>query len=218
MIGIPIGLFLSLMLALALNRGIFGQTAFRTIYYVPVISSLAAVAIVWQFAYNGDYGLINQFLAIFGIEGPDWLQNPHTVKPALIIMAVWKGLGYSTLLYLAAIQSVPTTMIEAAKLDGASAAQRVWNIVVPMVRPVTFFLVVTNIIGGAQLFTEVNIMTPQGGPEFSSATVVWYIFRQAFRYQEMGYATAMAVVLGILIFIVTLIQFRLNKRNDFSIE
>ncbi|KJL42991.1 multiple sugar transport system permease protein [Microbacterium terrae] len=218
MIGIPIGLALSLLLALALNRGIFGQTAFRTIYYVPVISSLAAVAIVWQFAYNGDYGLINQFLAIFGIQGPDWLQNTATVKPAIIIMAVWKGLGYSTLLYLAAIQSVPASLIEAAKLDGANATQRVWTIVVPMVRPVTFFLVVTNIIGGAQLFTEVNIMTPNGGPEFSSATVVWYVFRQAFRYQEMGYATAMAVVLGILIFVVTLIQFRLNKRNDFSIE
>lgn len=218
MIGIPIGLALSLALALALNRGIFGQTAFRTIYYVPVVSSLAAVAIVWQFAYNGDYGMINQVLAWFGIEGPDWLQNTATVKPAIIIMAIWKGLGYSTLLYLAAIQSVPRSMLEAATIDGANAAQRVWSIVVPMVRPVTFFLVVTNIIGGAQLFTEVNIMTPNGGPEFSSATVVWYIFRQAFRYQEMGYATAMAVVLGVIIFVVTLIQFRLNRRNDFSVE
>ncbi|MEU1972577.1 sugar ABC transporter permease [Microbacterium sp. NPDC019599] len=218
MIGIPIGLALSLLLALALNRGIFGQTAFRTIYYVPVVSSLAAVAIVWQFAYNGDYGMINQVLAWFGIQGPDWLQNTATVKPAIIIMAIWKGLGYSTLLYLAAIQSVPRSMLEAATIDGANAAQRVWSIVVPMVRPVTFFLVVTNIIGGAQLFTEVNIMTPNGGPEFSSATVVWYIFRQAFRYQEMGYATAMAVVLGIIIFVVTLIQFRLNRRNEFSVE
>ena len=218
MIGIPIGLALSLLLALALNRGIFGQTAFRTIYYVPVISSLAAVAIVWQFAYNGDYGLINQVLAWFGIQGPDWLQNTATVKPAIMIMAIWKGLGYSTLLYLAAIQSVPRSLIEAAKIDGANSFQRVWSIVVPMVRPVTFFLVVTSIIGGAQLFTEVNIMTPQGGPEFSSATVVWYIFRQAFRYQEMGYATAMAVVLGIIIFVVTLIQFRLNRRNEFSVE
>src|SRR6218665_2743622 len=126
MIGIPIGLALSLLLAITLNRRIPGRTAFRTIYYVPVISSLAAVAIVWQFAYNGDYGLINQFLAIFGIQGPDWLQNTATVKPAIIIMAVWKGLGYSTLLYLAAIQSVPASLIEAAKLDGANATQRVW--------------------------------------------------------------------------------------------
>ena len=132
-------------------------------------------------------------------------------------MAIWKGLGYSMLLYLAAIQSVPKSLMEAAQLDGAGPVARL-RFIIPMVRPVTFFFVVTNIIGGAQLFTEVNIMTPGGGPEFSSATVVWYIFRQAFRYQEMGYATAMAIVLGIIIFIVTLIQFRMNRRNEFSIE
>ncbi|WP_265522793.1 carbohydrate ABC transporter permease [Oerskovia flava] len=218
MIGIPIGLVLSLLLALALNRRIVGRTAFRTIYYVPVISSLAAIAIVWQFAYNGDFGLVNQVLAWFGIDGPDWLQNTATVKPALIILAVWKGLGFSMLLYLAAVQSVPQSLYEAASLDGANAFQKFRTITVPMVRPVTFFLVITNIIAGAQIFTEINIMTPTGGPEFSSASVVWYIVRKAFQYQQMGYATAMAIVLGLLVMIVTVIQFRLNRRNSFSID
>ncbi|MBT0994210.1 sugar ABC transporter permease [Cellulomonas sp. DKR-3] len=218
MIGIPIGLVLSLLLAIALNRRIPGRTAFRTIYYVPVISSLAAIAIVWQFAYNGDFGLINQVLGWFGINGPDWLQNTATVKPAIILMAIWKGLGYSMLLYLAAIQSVPASLYEAASLDGANAYQKFRSITLPMVRPVTFFLVVTNIIAGAQIFTEINIMTPTGGPEFSSASVVWYIVRKAFKYQQMGYATAMAIVLGILVLVITLIQFRLNRRNSFSIE
>ncbi|MEZ0448132.1 carbohydrate ABC transporter permease [Cellulomonas sp. ICMP 17802] len=218
MIGIPIGLALSLLLALALNRRIPGRTAFRTIYYVPVISSLAAIAIVWQFAYNGDFGLINQVLAWFGIDGPDWLQNTATVKPAIIIMAIWKGLGYSMLLYLAAIQGVPASLHEAAALDGANAFQRFRNITLPMVRPVTFFLVVTNIIAGSQIFTEINIMTPAGGPEFSSASVVWYIVRKAFKYQQMGYATAMSIVLGLLVFVITFIQFRLNRRNSFSID
>jgi len=218
MIGIPIGLALSLVLALALNRRIPGRTAFRAIYYVPVISSLAAIAIVWQFAYNGDFGLINQVLAWFGIDGPDWLQNTATVKPAIIIMAIWKGLGYSMLLYLAAIQGVPASLYEAAALDGANAWQRFRAITLPMVRPVTFFLVVTSIIAGSQIFTEINIMTPAGGPEFSSASVVWYIFRKAFKYQQMGYATTMAVVLGLLVFAITLIQFRINRRNDFSID
>ncbi|GCE78298.1 carbohydrate ABC transporter permease [Cellulomonas biazotea] len=218
MIGIPIGLFLSLLLALALNRKIPGRTAFRTIYYVPVISSLAAIAIVWQFAYNGDFGLVNQVLAWFGIEGPDWLQNTATVKPAIIIMAIWKGLGYSTLLYLAAIQSVPASLLEAAALDGANAFQRFRSIILPMVRPVTFFLVVTNVIAGSQIFTEINIMTPTGGPEFSSASVVWYIVRKAFKYQQMGYATAMSIVLGILVLVITVIQFRLNRRNSFAID
>ena len=218
MIGIPIGLALSLLLALALNRKIRGRTAFRTIYYVPVISSLAAIAIVWQFAYNGDFGLINQVLAWFGIEGPDWLQNTATVKPAIIIMAIWKGLGYSMLLYLAAIQGVPASLHEAAALDGANSFQRLRNITLPMVRPVTFFLVVTNIIAGSQIFTEINIMTPAGGPEFSSASIVWYIVRKAFKYQQMGYATAMSIVLGVLVFVITFIQFRLNRRNSFSID
>ena len=175
MLGIPIGLILSFMLASALSRGIKGTTIFRTIYYIPVISSLAAISILWQWAYNGDFGLVNQVLAIFGISGPNWLQNPATVKPAIIIMSVWKGLGYSMLLYLAAIQSVPKTFYEAAELDGASSFQKFRNITWPMVRPVTFFLVVTNIIGGSQIFTEINIMTPTGGPQYSSATVVWYI-------------------------------------------
>ncbi|MDW4572077.1 sugar ABC transporter permease [Microbacterium sp. M3] len=218
MIGIPIGLVLSLLLALALNRKMRGTTFFRTVYYVPVISSLAAVAILWQWAYNGDFGLVNQVLALFGIEGPNWLQNPETVKPAIIIMSVWKGLGYSMLLYLAALQSVPRHLYEAAALDGAGAWGQFRHITVPLLSPVTFFLVVTSIIGGAQIFIEINIMTPTGGPEFSSASIVWYIWQKAFNYLQMGYATAMSVVLGLLVFVVTAIQFRLNRRFQFSID
>jgi multiple sugar transport system permease protein len=135
-----------------------------------------------------------------------------------MIMTIWKGLGYSMLLYLAAIQSVPASLYEAAALDGANAFQKFRAITIPMVKPVTFFLVVTSIIGGAQVFIEVNIMTPEGGPEFSSATIVWYIWRQAFNYSDMGYASAMAITLGLLVFIVTAIQFRMNARNNFSVE
>lgn len=218
MIGIPIGLIISLLLALALNRRMRGTTFFRTVYYVPVISSLAAVAILWQWAYNGDFGLINQVLDMVGIEGPNWLQDASTAKPAIIIMAVWKGIGFSMLLYLAALQSVPRHLYEAAAIDGANAVQQFWHITVPMLRPVTFFLVVTSIIGGAQIFIEINIMTPTGGPEFSTASIVWYIWQKAFNYLQMGYATAMSVVLGLLVFLVTAIQFRVNRRSQFSIE
>ena len=164
MIGIPIGLVLALVLALAMNRRMPGRAFFRSIYYVPVVSSLAAVAILWQWAYNGDFGLVNQVLDLVGIDGPNWLQDTSTVKPALIIMAVWKGLGYSTILYLAAVQAVPRNLYEAAALDGANAWRRFRTITLPMVRPVTFFLVVTNIIAGSMIFTEINIMTPTGGP------------------------------------------------------
>ncbi|MEW4368555.1 sugar ABC transporter permease [Paenibacillus sp. JQZ6Y-1] len=218
MIGIPIGLLLSLLLALGLNRKIPGTTAFRVIYYVPVISSLAAISILWQWAYNGDYGLVNQFLDLFGIKGPNWLANTSTVKPAIILMTIWKGLGYSMLLYLAALQSVSRSYYEAAELDGASGFSMFRHITWPMVRPVTFFLVVTNIIGGSQIFTEINIMTPTGGPEYSSATVVFYIWQKAFENLQMGYASAMAVVLGLFIFIVTLVQFKMNESSSFDVD
>ncbi len=218
MIGIPIGLIISLLLALALNRKMRGTTFFRTVYYVPVISSLAAVAILWQWAYNGDFGLVNQVLAFFGIDGPNWLQNAETAKPAIIIMAIWKGLGFSMLLYLAALQSVPRHLYEAAAIDGAGAVSQFRHITIPMLRPVTFFLVVTSIIGGAQIFIEINIMTPTGGPEFSTASIVWYIWQKAFNYLQMGYATAMSVVLGLLVFVITAIQFQVNRRSQFSIE
>lgn len=218
MLGIPVGLILSFLLASALNRKIVGKTFFRVIYYIPVVSSLAAISILWQWAYNGDFGLVNQALALIGVEGPNWLQNVNTIKPAIIIMTVWKGLGYSMLLYLAAIQSVPKTFYEAAELDGANALHRFKYITWPMVRPITFFLIVTNIIGGSQMFTEINIMTPTGGPQYSSATVVWYLWRQAFNNWKMGYASAISVVLGVLIFVITALQFHLNKRSDYKLD
>ena len=214
MIGIPIGIVLALLLALGLNRKIPGTTTFRVIYYIPVISSLAAISILWNWAYNGDYGLVNQFLDLFGIDGPNWLMNKHSIKPAIILMTVWKGLGYTMLLYLAALQSVPKTYYEAAELDGASGFKAFRHITWPMVKPVTFFIVVTNIIGGSQIFTEINIMTPKGGTEFSSASVVFYIWDKAFGNLQMGYASAMAVVLGLFIFVVTLIQFRMNEKSS----
>jgi len=218
MLGIPVGIILSLLLALGLNRGLMGTSTFRVIYYIPVISSIAAIAILWQWAFNGDYGLINQFLGFFGIEGPNWLSNKDTVKPAIIIMSVWKGLGFTMLLYLAAIQSVPKTYYEAAKLDGANALQIFRYITLPMVKPVTFFIVVTSIIGGAQVFTEINIMTPTGGPEYSSATVVFYIWEKAFGNFQLGYASAMAMVLGLFIFVITLIQFKINEKSSYDMD
>lgn len=218
MIGIPIGLFLALLLALGLNRRIPGTTAFRVIYYVPVISSLAAISILWNWAYNGDYGLVNQFLDLLGIKGPNWLANKYTVKPAIIIMTVWKGLGYTMLLYLAALQSIPRTYYEAAELDGATGFKSFRHITWPMVKPVTFFIVVTSIIGGSQIFTEINIMTSTGGTEYSSASVVFYIWQKAFGNLQMGYASAMAVVLGLFIFVITLIQFKMNEKSSYEAD
>lgn len=214
MLGIPIGLFLAMLIALGLNRRIPGTTVFRVVYYIPVISSLAAVCILWQLAYNGDFGLLNQALELVGIDGPNWLNNVSTVKPAIILLLIWKGLGYTMLLYLAGLQSVPRDYYEAADIDGANAFRKFWSITWPMVKPVTFFIVVTGIIGGSQLFPEVAIMTSTGGPEYSSATVVFYVWQKAFGNLQMGYASAMTVVLGLFIFIVTLAQFKLDRSSE----
>ncbi|MGL4665145.1 MAG: carbohydrate ABC transporter permease, partial [Clostridium butyricum] len=158
MIGIPIGLVIALGLALAMNRRVYGAKTFRVIYYIPVISSIAAVSILWRWVYNGDYGLLNQILSVIGIQGPNWLNNEMTVKPAIVAMTVWKGLGMTILLYLAGIQSIPKSLNEAAQIDGANAFQAFKHITIPMLKPVTFYLIITGIIGGSQMFIEPSIM------------------------------------------------------------
>ena len=207
MIGIPIGLALSLLLALALNRKIPGRTAFRTIYYVPVISSLAAIAIVWQFAYNGDFGLINQVLAWFGIEGPDWLQDRWLALGALTLLTVWKNLGFNAILYLTALQALPQGIFEAASLDGANGAQRVRHLTVPLLAPMTFFVVVQALITTFQSFDLVYVLTG-GGPRGGTEVLGLLMYREAFRLGDFGYGTAIAFVTLFLVLGVSLVQWR----------
>ena len=216
MIGIPIRLVIALMLALAMNRKLFGAKAFRVIYYIPVISSIAAIAILWRWVYNGDYGLLNQVLSIFGIKGPNWLYNEATVKPAIIAMAVWQDLGMSMLLYLAGIQSIPKDYNEAAQIDGANTFQIFKNITIPMLKPVTFYMIITGIIGGSQMFIQQNLMTDNGGTNYSAATIVYYLWDKAFKNYQMGYACAVGWVLAIIIFIVTYFQFKSSNNELFE--
>ncbi len=215
MIGIPIGLILALLLALAMNRDMFGAKAYRVIYYIPVVSSVTAIAILWRWVYNGDYGLLNQILYdLFKIKGPNWLANESTVKISIVMMMVWKGLGYTILLYLAAIQAIPKSYYEAAQLDGANAFQILKNITVPLLKPITFFIVITGIIGGSQVYVEPSIMVDNGGPSYSAATIVYYLWQKAFKESRMGYACAVAWILAMFIFVVTFVQFRHNMKTD----
>lgn len=208
MIGIPIGLMIALALAMAMNRGVPGTKTFRVLYYIPVISSIAAISILWRWVYNGDYGLLNQILSVFGIDGPNWLNNEATVKPAIVAMMVWKGLGTSILLYLAGMQAIPKSLKEAAQIDGANGFQTFRHITLPMLKPVTFYLIITGIIGGSQVFIEPSIMVDNGGVNYSAATVVYYLWQKAFKNYQMGYACAVGWILAIFIFIVTFIQFK----------
>lgn len=213
MIGIPIGMLLSLVLAILMNRPLKGISVMRTIYYLPVISPIIAVSLLWQWILNQDYGLLNNFLwDWFGIKGPNWLGHPDWVKPSLILIGLWGGIGGNMVLYLAGLQSIASSYYEAAEIDGAGAWHKFTKITVPLLTPIHFFVLVMGIIGAFQSFSQIYVLAVDGGPEYSGATIVFYIFEHAFKYFNMGYASAAAWLLGILIFIVTLIQFKLSRR------
>ncbi len=213
MIGIPIGMILGLLIATAMNRKIPGVKVLRTMYYVPVISSLVAVAILWAWVFNYDMGLLNIIIkAVTGKHGPNWLGDENWVKAAMVIFMVWKGLGSSIILYLSGLQNIPRDYYEAATIDGATGWQAFKNITIPLVSPVTFYLLITGIIGGFQVFVEVSVMVTNGGTNYSAATVVYYLWDKAFKHQQMGYGSAMAFILAIIIFIVTAINFKGQDR------
>lgn len=209
MIGIPVGMILALIIAVGMNRKIRGIKILRTLYYVPVVSSLVAVAILWMWVFNYDYGLLNSIVKLItGGHGPNWLGDEFWVKVSMIIFMVWKGLGTSIILYLSGLQSIPRDYYEAAKIDGASGLSLFRHITIPLVSPVTFYLLITGLIGGFQVFVEVLVMVPTGGLNYSAATVVFYLYDKAFSNRQMGYASAMAFLLAIIIFIVTAINFK----------
>lgn len=209
MLGIPIGMALAMVIAVGMNRKMRGIKILRTLYYVPVVSSLVAVAILWMWVFNYDYGLLNSIIkAVSGVHGPNWLGDQFWVKVSMIIFMVWKGLGGSIVLYLSGLQSIPRDYYEAAKIDGASGWRLFRHITFPLVSPVTFYLLITGLIGGFQVFVEVLVMVPNGGLNYSAATVVFYMYDKSFGNNQMGYGSAMAFILAILIFIVTAINFK----------
>jgi len=213
MIGIPIGMAISLLLAILMNRSIKGIAFLRTMYYLPVISPIIAVSLLWQWILNQDYGLLNHLLwNWFGIKGPNWLGDADWVKPSLILIGLWGGVGGNMVLYLAGLQSVSSTYYEAAEIDGANGWQKFIRITLPLLSPIHFFVVVMGIIGAFQSFSQIYVLAVDGGPEYSGATIVYYIFQHASKYFNMGFASAAAWLLGILIFIVTLIQFKFADR------
>jgi len=212
MVGVPLNLASGLAVALLLNTKVRGQAIYRTLFYIPVVTPLVVSAIIWKWVYQGDYGLLNYYLLKFGIIEHKivWLANPDLALPALIIMGIWGGTGGTMVIYLAGLQSIPQEMYDAAMVDGASAFQRLRYITIPLLRPTTFFLLVTSVIGTFQIFTEVYIMT-NGGPLNRTTTIGYYLYVSAFRELDMGYATAMAFVLFAMIFGFTLLQWKFTR-------
>jgi len=214
---VPLSIVSALLLALALNQKIRGINIYRTIYFIPVVSSLIAVALMWRWMYNPTSGILNYMLdRLFTalhlpITPPDWLQSRVWAMPAIIFMSVWKGLGYNMVLFLAGLQGIPAHLYEAAEIDGATAGRKFWHITLPLLTPTTFFIVIISIIGSFQIFEQAYIMT-QGGPARSTVTTVYYIYENGFQWYQMGYASAVAWVLFALILLVTVVQWRYQDR------
>jgi multiple sugar transport system permease protein len=203
---IPLGLALGLFLALLLNAKVPAISVWRTVYYTPAVVSGVAVAILWVYLFNPQYGVINWLLSLVGINGPGWLSSPQWALPALIIMSLW-GVGGGMIIYLAGLQGIPTTLYEAAEVDGANAVQKFFNITLPMITPVLFYNLIIGIIGTFQIFTSVYVMTA-GGPVESTLFYNLNLYNNAFRYQAMGYASALAWALFVIVLVLTLLIFK----------
>jgi multiple sugar transport system permease protein len=214
---VPLGVLCALALALALNQKIRGITFYRTIYFIPVVSSMIAVALMWRWMYNPTSGILNYILnSVFDFfhlpfSAPEWLQSTRWAMPAIILMSVWKGLGYNMVLFLAGLQGIPTHLYEAAEIDGASSFKKFLHITLPLLTPTTFFIVIIAIIGSFQVFEQAYIMT-QGGPARATVTTVYHIYENGFQWYKMGYASAIAWVLFALILVVTLVQWKYQDR------
>jgi multiple sugar transport system permease protein len=209
---VPLEMVLGLVCALGLNRNIPGQTALRVIYFLPVVTSTVAAALVWAWLFNSNFGLINDALSLFGVTDlPKWLASSRWAMPAVITVFVWQNLGYAMVLFLAGLQNIRPDVYEAAALDGATGWPRFWHITLPLLSPMTFFILIISIISSFQVFDLVYVMT-KAGPSNATNTLVYFIYQNGFAFYQMGYASAAAMVLFLIVLVLTLIQYRLQDR------
>ncbi|PWD50671.1 ABC transporter permease [Serinibacter arcticus] len=211
---IPLTLAISLGLALLLNRKMRGMAFFRTVAFFPYITSIVAIAVVWNMLFSPDSGVINQMLTAIGIsDPPGWTTSPDWSMPAVIIVGTWRDMGYYMLLFLAGLQAVPSELYEAARVDGANAVQRFWNVTIPCIRPTTFLVTVMLTIASFKIFDLILVMT-DGGPGTSTLVLSQYIYRKGFEENDFGYASAVAMVLFVICLGITVLQFMVNKRRN----
>lgn len=209
---LPLVVVLSLGMALALNAPLRGIAFIRTAFFLPVVSSWVAVALLWSWLFNPKFGLINYALSLIGIAGPGWLFDPKWAMPAIILTSVWKDLGFVMVLFLAGLQTIPKDYYEAAALDGASNVRQFTTITLPLLAPTTFFVTIISLINSFQVFDQVWVMT-EGGPAGATTVLVEQVVKNAFSYGKMGYASAMSWVLFAIVFVVTLVQFRWQRKG-----
>jgi multiple sugar transport system permease protein len=207
---VPLGLTAAFLIAILMNQGIHGIRVFRTVYYMPAILSGVPVALVWMWVFNPDFGVLNSALRTIGIKGPAWLFSRVWVIPAFVLMSLW-SVGAAMVIFLAGLQGIPQHLYEAAEIDGANTIEKFWNVTVPMMSPVILFNLVLGVIASFQIFTPAYIMT-KGGPANASLFYGLYLYNNAFHWLKMGYASALAWLMFIIILILTLTIFRITGR------
>lgn len=209
---IPVYLFIALIVATIVNGSIYFNKSVRTILYLPHITNVVIVSLLWSYLLRPNEGIINNVLIAIGVTNPPmWFGSTFWVKPALVLIMLWSGLGYNTILYLASLQSIPVDLYEAAEIDGAGKLRKFFNITIPLVSPTTFFMLIMGIIGSFQMWSNIQILTA-GGPGTSSTVIGYYIYKTAFQYGKMGYASSMAWILFLFVFGITLIQWHGQKK------
>ena len=213
---IPIGVALSLLLAIAVDQQIRFKNFFRIIYFIPTITSVIALSVIWKWMFAGEkYGLINHFLIMMGFKPIDWLMSPTWTLPAIMIMSIWAGVGYNMIIFLAGLQTIPTTVYEAADIDGANIWDKFWHITIPLLKPTMVFVVIMGFISSFQVFERIYIMTESefgiGGVLDSALTVVAYLYDTGFRKFQMGYASALGYIIFAVVFILTIINIKFVK-------
>lgn len=211
---VPIEVVLSLFIASLLYRIKFLAGFFRTVYFLPFVTSIVAISMVWRWIYNKDAGLLNYLLSFIGIQPIDWLNDPHYAMAGLVILAIWKGLGFNILLFLVGLSNVDQHLYDAATIDGANSWERFKNITLPMISPMTFLVTVNAVIGSFKVFDEIfSLFGGQPGPGNSAMTVVYYLYRMFYEQNRYGIAAASGVILFIMILIVTMLQTWWSRRH-----
>ncbi len=210
---VPITIIFSLVIAVMLNSKIKGKTIYRTIYFIPMIATPAAIAMVWRWLYNSQYGIINYLLSLMGINGPNWLSSPNLALASIAIVGIWSGIGYNMVLLLAGLQEIPKDYYEAASIDGAGPITKFFRITLPLVSPTMFFVIVTSIIGSLQVFDTIFMMIDKASNVLDNTQSLVYLFyKYSFIMNDKGYASTIVVFLFIIIMIITFFQVKGQKK------
>lgn len=208
---VPIGIALALVLAVLIRNYAYFKTYLKISFFIPYISSIVAVSIVWKVMLHPSLGPVNQTLEVLGVEDlPRWFQDRNWALPSIIALSIWQNLGYSLLIYLAALAAIPPELYEAARIDGANPVQEFFRVTIPMVSPTTFFMFIINLIGSFRVFDQISVIT-DGGPGNATNVLAYYIYQNAFTYYKMGYASSIAWFLFVIIFALTLVQRRFQR-------